>query len=303
MGAITARGLGLGLGLGKRLLGPQPTAGGFARVTSDATFQHVLRMMYRELVAEQRPLPPWGTVGFKVMSQTDEDGFLWYLLSVIGVETCISVELCAGTGEECNTANLLVNHGWHGLLVDGDSENVSRGTQLYCADPRTRVFPPVFECAWLTRDNINDVVETAGFTGTVDVLSLDVDGVDWWLWDALEVIVPRIVVVEYQDILGPTRSWTVPYSDDFRADAYPMPGGFPSFAGASLNAFIKLGRRKGYRFVGSNTLGYNAFFVREDLADALGPAADPAASFEHPKVRQGMKTRFPAVADLPWEEV
>ena len=85
-------------------------------------------------------------------------------------------------------------------------------------------------------------------------------GWDYWIWEALTVVTPRIVVLEYQDILGPDRAWTVPYSDTFTASAYSMTGCMPDFAGASLAAFVKLGHAKGYRLVGVNRLGFNAFF-------------------------------------------
>jgi hypothetical protein len=111
------------------------------------------------------------------------------------------------------------------------------------------------------------------------------------------------VVVEYQDMLGPDRAWTVPYSDNFSWLTYPLTLGRPTFFGASLGAFVKLGRRKGYRLVGVNRYGYNAFFVRNGIGDDLVPEIDPRGCFTHPKVLWGMRERFPAARGLPWVEV
>jgi hypothetical protein len=269
----------------------------------NAVDQQLLRLKYQDLVRDGKPLPPISDTGFKVYSQTDEDGVLWYLFAVIGTNGKSCVEICAGNGAECNSANLILNHGWHGLLFDGDSANVETGRRLYSVSRHTYVYPPRFECAWITRGNVNELIRSNGFAGEVDLLSLDVDGVDYWLWEALEVVTPRVVVVEYQDILGPDRSWTVPYADDFSAAKYPTTDGMPNFAGASLPAFVKLARRKGYRLVGTNRYGYNAFFVRNGLADQSLPEADAAQFFRHPKVVEGMARRFPLVKDLPWVEV
>jgi len=86
----------------------------------------------------------------------------------------------------------------------------------------------------------------------VDLLSLDLDGIDDWVWEAIEAITPRVVVVEYQDMLGPERACTVPYADDFSCDRFPKTGGMPNFAGASPRAFVELRWHKDYRLLGVN---------------------------------------------------
>jgi hypothetical protein len=269
----------------------------------DAATQIGLTLSYRAVLEAQRPLPRFDEVGFRCHSQTDEDGILLFLFAVLGVTNKRCVEICAGDGVECNTANLILNHGWNGLLVDGDERNVERGLRFYGRSRRTYVYPPEFLQAWVTRDSVNDLLRSRDFAGAIDLLSLDMDGIDYWIWEALDAVTPRVVVLEYQDILGPDRCWTVPYADDFRASDYPMTGGQPDFAGASLAAYVKLGRRKGYRLVGTNQYGYNAFFVRNGLRDELLPEIDAHACFGHPKVVRGMRERFPRVERLPWVEV
>jgi hypothetical protein len=266
----------------------------------DAGTQLLLALAYRVTPRAPRSLRE---VGFSCFSQTDEDGILLYLFAVLGTTNRLCVEICAGDGIECNTANLIVNHGWHGLLVDGARENVDRAARFYAEQPETRIHPPRLAQAWVTRDGVDELVRGNGFEGEIDLLSLDLDGVDYWIWEALGAVSPRVVVAEYQDILGPDRSWTVPYADDFDASRYPMTDGMPNFAGASLRAFAKLAARKGYRLVGVNRYGFNAFFVRDDVAGEIVPAVEVADCFSHPKVVEGMATRFPTVADLPWVEV
>ncbi len=224
------------------------------------------------------------SVGFQAYSQADEDGLLLFLFSVLGVSRKLCVEICAGDGIECNTANLILNDGWHGLLVDGNERLVETGRRYYARAKQTYAFPPLFVCGWVTRAGVNALLTDNGFRGEIDLLSLDLDGVEYWIWEALEAVTPRVVVVEYQDILGPERAWTVPYSNDFSAAAYPKTRGLPNYAGASLSAFVKLGRRKGYRLVGVNRYGYNAFFVRNGLGDRLVPEVAARECFSHPKV-------------------
>ena len=267
-----------------------------------AIAQRQALLAFRKLSASGGTLPPVQETGFKVFSQTDEDGILLYLFSLIGPTNKLAVEICAGDGIECNTANLIVYHGWHGLLVDGSAELAEQGKRFYRANPATRIFPPQSTSAWITRDSVNHLLQTNGFAGEIDLLCVDMDGVDYWIWKEIQIISPRVVVVEYQDILGPDRSVTVPYRDDFVASHYPVTDGMPNYCGASLKAFAKLAAAKGYRLVGCNRYGYNAFFVKNELAPGLKTVA-VADCFSHPKVQWGIKHRWPTVEHLPWTEV
>jgi hypothetical protein len=269
----------------------------------NAASQIALSVTYRLLAASGASLPSVKEVGFKAYSQTDEDGILLFIFSILGATRRTCVEICAGNGIECNTANLIINHGWTGLLLDGNPEVVRQGKEFYQANPATYADPPTFLCGWVKRDSINRLLTENDFTGEIDLLSLDLDGVDYWIWQAIEVINPRVVVLEYQDIIGPEKSLTVPYADDFDAYKYPTTHGAPNYSGASLPAFVKLGRRKGYRLVGCNRSGYNAFFVRKDLGQNQLPEILAAECFTKRKVIQGMKERWPLVKDLPWVEV
>jgi hypothetical protein len=275
----------------------------------DVATQIGLSLHYKGLAQSGGTLPSFREVGFKVFSQTDEDGVLLFIFSLIGVTNRKCVEICAGNGIECNTANLILNHYWTGLMFDGDSEQVKHGQEFYRSHPAVLVYPPRFQHAWITRDNVNSLVKENGYEGEIDLLSLDLDGVDYWIWEALNVITPRVVVLEYHGILGPDRACTVPYRDDFQMTEYTTAIGMPhsfgahDFFGASLPAFVKLGKRKGYRLVGCNVYGYNAFFVRQGIGEQLLPEIPVADCFTHPFVISAMKERFPAVRDLPWVDV
>ena len=275
--------------------------------------QVALRLRYQELARAGAPLPSFRDVGWRVNSQTDEDGILLFLFAIIAAGGRRCVELGAGDGRECNTANLILRHGWTGLLLDGDATNVSRARDFYRRHRSTWIFPPRCEHAWLTRENVNETLVAHGFEGDIDLLSIDLDGVDYWIWDALTAVRPCVVVVEYQDLLGPDRAWTVPYSSDFRAATATSQTsensnaaasiGSHDFAGAGLRAWAELARRKGYRLVGCNTLGFNAFFLRNGLAESLLPEVPVASCFTHPRVIASMRDRFPMVAHLPWVDV
>ncbi len=269
----------------------------------DAAAQLQLKFTYKALAETGKALPPLSEAGFKCFSQADEDGILLYIFSIIGTVNKKSVEICAGNGIECNTANLIIHHKWTGLLVDDNQTLVDQGLEFYRKNPNTHVFPPKFVKAWVTRDNVNDIIRQNGFEGEIDLLSIDMDGVDYWIWKAIDVIEPRVVVVEYQDIIGPDRALTVPYSDNFNAYSYPTTNGMPNFCGASLAAFAKLATAKGYRLVGCNQYGYNAFFIRNPVGEVEIPEIPIRECFKHAKVRWGIQERFPTVRDFPWVEV
>lgn len=272
-----------------------------ARIPSEVSVveQKNLAATYRGLYqSDSRPLA-FKDVGFRVHSQHEEDGILLYLFSLIGTTNKKCVEMCAGNGMECNTANLIVNHRWIGLLFDGKKENVRKAKRFYSRNPDTRFWPPAVVHEWITRENVNRLVE-GHFQGEIDLLSLDVDGVDYWLWKDLTCISPRVVVLEFNHLWGPDVSVSVPYRDDFTA-GFTRHGS--DYAGASLRAFVNLGKEKGYRLVGTNAIATNAFFVRNDIDCSWFPEIDPSECFEHPRARFGMEKRLPGVRDKEWVEV
>jgi hypothetical protein len=203
----------------------------------------------------------------KMPSEFGQDGILLYIFSLIGTTNRKALEICAGDGIECNAANLILNHGFHGLLFDGNAELIERGRAFYAAHPNTRLSPPQLTAAWITAETINDQVAAHGFAGDIDLLSLDLDGNDYWIWQALTMVRPRIMVLEFNANCGPEVAATMSYNPDYRID----PTVTPPHCGASLSAFVKVGRAKGYRLIGMQRLGFNAFFAREDIGTHLLP--------------------------------
>jgi len=238
--------------------------------------QIVLRLKYQDLARRGIALPNLADTEFRCHSQNGEDGILLYIFSLIGTTNRRVLEICAGDGFECNAANLIISHGWEGLLLDGDADQVARGSAFYSTCRDTWMAPPQFLHAWITAENIDSLVTQQGFRGPIDLLSLDVDGNDYWIWKALGAVEPRVVVLEFNAACGPERRLTISYQPDFRLDFSLQ----PYRCGASLPAFARLAKSRGYRLVGVESRGINAFFVRDGLGDAVLPERSVSECFE-----------------------
>ena len=213
-----------------------------------------------------------GASEFQVYSQWGEDGIIQHLLRHVPVRSRIFVEFGVEDFTEANTRFLLVNDNWSGLVLDGNEVNVRaiRRSELYWRY-NLKAVP-----AFITRENINDLLSEQGVTGEIGLLSIDVDGVDYWIWEAVNVVAASLVIVEYNARFGPGRAVTVPYDPRFvRGQAHYS----AIYYGASLAALVGLGKRKGYAFVGTNTAGNNAFFVRRDLLPPSLPEITSAQGY------------------------
>jgi hypothetical protein len=154
--------------------------------------------------------------------------------------------------------------------------------------------------ARLTRDNVNDLIRADLGERDADLLCIDVDGLDYWVWEATTCIRPRVVVIEYLSIWGAETSVTVPYREDFEP---VYAGRFGIYGGASLPALVKLGRKKGYRLVGCQRYGYNAFFVREDIGAELFPEVSVGSCFTHPFTRWARDAFLEQARGHEWVEI
>ncbi len=212
---------------------------------------------------ESRQLVEAGSKGlqqneFKVYSQWGEDGIIQNLLRNIRICRKTFIEFGVENYTESNTRYLLVNNNWSGLVIDGSPEHVDyiKQDRIYWQHNLKA------ECSFITKDNINSLFEKNGIQGEIGLLSVDIDGNDYWVWDAIDSVNPAIVVVEYNARFGPDKAVTIPYDANFVRSQAHYSG---IYYGASLRAFWLLGKRKGYVLVGCNTAGNNAFFVRKDL--------------------------------------
>lgn len=195
---------------------------------------------------------------FQVFSQWGEDGIIQMLLRHIEIPNKIFIEFGVENYTESNTRFLLINDNWAGLVIDGSPENISyiKQDSIYWQRNLKAVQ------AFIDQDNINKIIAENGIKGEIGILSIDIDGNDYWVWQAIDVVAPAIVIIEYNSRFGKDKAVTIPYDPSFvRSEAhYSM-----LYAGASLKALYNLGKAKGYSFVGCNSVGNNAFFVRQDL--------------------------------------
>jgi hypothetical protein len=194
---------------------------------------------------------------FRVFSQWGEDGIIQHLVRNLDIPRKHFVEFGVEDYRESNTRFLLVNNNWSGLVMDASAANIQRITQdmIYWAYDLTPVQ------AFITRENINELLRKNNVTGEIGLLSIDIDGNDFWVWQAIEVINPIIVVIEYNHRFGPQAAVTIPYKENFDRNKTDLA---PIYFGASLQALCWLAKRKGYVFVGCSSSGVNAFFVRRD---------------------------------------
>lgn len=213
---------------------------------------------------------------FKVFSQWGEDGILQYLVSRLSPPD-VFIEIGVGDYSESNTRFLAMRNNWRGVIINGGTAHADflRRSEMAW---RWSIAPV---SAFVTAENVDDLILQADVKGDVGVLSIDIDGVDYWVWQAISVVSPWIVVIEYNSAFGPDKAVTVPYRPDFMASKAHHTG---LFLGASLPALHHLGAALGYRLAGVGSNGVNAFFVRDDVAGDLWNLA-PEAAFVRSRVR------------------
>ncbi len=239
---------------------------------------------------------------FKVFSQQGEDGILTYIFSDIGVTNKTFLEFGITDGRECNTANLSINFGWNGLLLEGNPAYARAARSYYQdIDRFGGLDVKVAEC-FVTQENINDTITSNGLVGEIDLLSIDIDGNDYWIWEEIDVISPRIVVMEYNASFG-RNAISVKYDPDFSRFKKHRSGWFH---GASLAALAKLGEKKGYDLVCADCAGVNGFFVRKDIARHKLETLSAEDAFYPQKKRLKVATQeqqFDAIKHLDFVEV
>ena len=193
---------------------------------------------------------------FQVFSQFGDDGILQYLIEQTNPSVEKFIEFGVQNYTEANTRFLLMNNNWSGLIIDGDPTNI----EFVKRQPDYWRYDLQAVAQFVDRDNINVLFEKAGFTDEIGLLSIDIDGNDYWVWKAIQVVNPTIVTVEYNSIFGSEYAITIPYDPMFKRTQAHYSN---LFWGTSLKALCSW-QRKGYAFVGCNLAGNNAHFVRND---------------------------------------
>lgn len=194
---------------------------------------------------------------YRVFSQWCDDGIIQFLVDFLEIEEKTFIEFGVESYVECNTRFLLENNNWRGLVIDGSEEHMARIKQedIYWRFDLTAV------CAFVDKDNINRLIRENGMHGEIGLLHIDIDGNDYHVWKAITVISPVIVIVEYNSVFGIENAWTVPYDPKFQRTKRHHSN---LYFGASLLSLCDLAKEKGYSFIGCNSAGNNAYFVRND---------------------------------------
>lgn len=212
------------------------------------------RAVYRQLEAEKLSQDPRNLGHFeqKVYSQNGEDGILAEIFARIGLTNRLCAEFGIDDGSENNTRYWLEQPGWSGVWIEGSAQKAERARQTYAQLP-VRILNH-----FIDRDNIATIFEAAQLPAEFDLLAIDLDGNEYWVWQALANYSPRVVVIEYNASFEPGIEWIMPYDRTHHWDG-------TNYFGASLDALTALGQAKGYQLVGCDSQGINAFFVRQDL--------------------------------------
>lgn len=215
-----------------------------------------------EAMRSRRQIRHLSDVEFQVSSQMGEDGIIEWLVQNLDIRTERFIEFGVGDFTESNSRYLMRNRNWRGLVLDSSPADIEtiRNDELYWRHDLTA------QQAFITKDNINEIIVNCGHAGEIGLLSIDIDGNDYWVFDAINVVRPDIVICEYNAVLGDLHALTVPYDPDFQRSKAHYSW---LYFGASIRALERVAARKGYTLVGSNRAGHNAFFVRQELAGNL----------------------------------
>lgn len=264
--------------------------------------------MVRECRGLQTAIP-LADAEFRVFSQFGDDGIIQYVINRLVLPDAERrfIEFGVENYREANTRFLLLNDNWSGLVMDGNQDYISciRNEQIYWRHDLTAL------ACLITRENINSAIEDSGFSGRIGILSIDVDGNDYWIWEAIASVEPAVVIIEYNGIFGSHEAVTIPYQADFlRQNVHYS----YLYWGTSLGALCHLSSRKGYVWIGCNSAGNNAYFVRNEYANLFRHPVLPkdfiAAKFREARDEKGnlnyvgQEEGFSLISDLPvWDVV
>lgn len=206
---------------------------------------------------------------FQAFSQCGQDGIISEIFRRIGTTNRFFVEFGVGDGLENNTVNLLIK-GWSGIWIDTSKRSIGSIRKKFNFIIKQQKL--ILKKAFITKENITSLFTELDVPSEFDLLSIDIDGNDYWVWDAITTYAPRVVVIEYNPQFEPSVQWVMKYNSRY---AWNGSGYF----GASLKSLELLGSKKGYHLVGCDFSGADAFFVRRDLS--AGKFLEPFTSENH----------------------
>jgi hypothetical protein len=201
---------------------------------------------------------PLSAYEFKVFSQWGEDGILQFLIKAIPIKNKTFIEFGVETFNESNCRFLMMKDNWKGFVIDGSKSNIKKLKRSYFfwKYHLNAIY------AFITKENINSLLEKSGFPQDLGILSIDLDGNDYYILEAITYYQPRILICEFNSIFGKDRKISVPYKPNFHRTKEHYSN---LFFGASLAAITDLADKKGYCFIGTNSNSNNAFFIRKEL--------------------------------------
>lgn len=211
-------------------------------------------------------------VEFRVFSQFGDDGIIAWLSSVLPLPNKTFIEFGVEDYKESNTRFLLVSKYWSGLVIDGSPDNI----RTVKSEQISTFYDLQAECSFITTSNINNIIESARFHEDVGILSVDIDGNDYWVLEAITCIRPIILIVEYNALFGFEHPYTIPYNDSFvRGNELPF-----QCYGTSLKSVFDMASCRDYSFIGCNSAGNNAYFIRNDFMHYIPlPAIKPEEGY------------------------
>jgi len=216
---------------------------------------------------------------FKVFSQWGEDGILQHLTKTLAIKNKTFIEFGVETFFEANCRFLMMKDNWSGFVIDGSYKNIKRlkNSHFYWKYDINAID------AFITRENINELLLMSAFDEDVGILSIDIDGNDYHVLEAISTFRPRILICEYNAVFGGARKISVPYDPAFRRRDKHFSN---LYWGASLSAITHLAEQKGYSLVGTNSAGCNAFYVRNDLLTERVEVLSVPETFIPSKIRE-----------------
>jgi hypothetical protein len=192
----------------------------------------------------------------KIHSQDGEDGIIEKIFETLGIKNGWYCEFGAGDGNWISNTRYLRELGWNGVLIEGDDPSFENLKNNYSSDKSLTLIKKYVDCE--PDNNLDSILKNTKIPKEFDLLSIDVDGNDLWIWKSIENYNPKVVVVEYNCDADPESSLTIKYDPSHRFCEN-------NYYGATAGAFNKLAKEKGYKLVAS-TDGLNLFYCREDLA-------------------------------------
>lgn len=193
---------------------------------------------------------------FKVFSQFGDDGIIQFLVKYLDIKVKKFIEFGVTDYVESNTRFLLLNNNWEGMVMDGSNDEINKIKNSYYYWRHNLKA----KLLWVTKDNIDEFIISEGFKDEIGLLHVDLDGNDYWIWNSIKSISPVIFIAEYNSVFG-LNPWTIEYNESFQRTKYHYSN---LYWGSSLSSLIDLSASKGYAFVGCNTAGNNAYFIRKD---------------------------------------